>query len=438
MAVAAGIQILNAFLFAAILHVSNRFYLFLAAAFLALHPAFLDYYSYTGMHLPFTLGDTAALLGIVALDRTPNRRLGTALGIVCFVLTLATYQPKIALIALLLLIWCVQGAGLPPGHGTEDTPAIGPVSQSLVSRIMLAACAFVAALGLYYVSAKLVVTDNSTSRTQINDLHGMLQALLQAYPETLANFTKRVDYMPRRGLYVPFVGIVLGIAALTRRAWHVQKRRAVFTLCLIALFPAALQLSFVLNKFTWQNAGRILSPHAYTLLFFLASAWSLPKWRRLPTLLIAMLVYCFGIVGSQEANTAALKNVFDVAKLNRIAARVESVAPDLYRQQMPLVVVGELELKSEGLLRKFPNGLYRSHFTAAETFAYYRQPEILNFFLGHSAVIRPTKTQVDAAVASMPGRRPWPAPESVYVYNGVIVVLLQSYGPNVPISTWVS
>jgi hypothetical protein len=432
-ALATGLQITNAFLFVTVLQVHNRFYLFLAAAFVALHPAFLDYYSYSIEHLPLTLGDTMALLGIVALDRTPSRRLGVALGILCFVLTLAVYQPKIALVALLLLIWCLQGTSLLPARGSADSRTMRPVSRLLISRILLAACTFVAALGLYYVSAKLVVTVKS-GKTEINDLHEMLQALLRAYPETLANFTTRVDYVPRVARFVPFLGIVLGIAAVMRRAWNIHKGFAVYALVLIALFPAALQLSFIINKFTWQNAGRSLSPHAYGLLFFLASAWSLPKWRQLPTVLVAILVYSFGILGSQAANSAALKNVFDVAKVNRIVARVESVAPDLYRQQLPMVIIGELDLEPEGRLRKFANRLYGANVITNEAFVYYRQPELLNFFLGHTAVVRPNKLQVDAALASLPGRRPWPAPEAVYMHDGVIVVLLQSYSPSIPIT----
>jgi hypothetical protein len=273
-----------------------------------------------------------------------------------------------------------------------------------------------------------------SGKTQINDLHEMLRALLRAYPETLANFTTRVDYVPRVAKLVPFSGIALGIFALMKRAWNVHKRFAVYALVLVALFPGALQLSFIINQFTWQNAGRSLSPHAYALLFFLASAWSLPKLRYLPTVLVGLLVYSFGILGSQAANSAALKNIFDIEKVNRIVARVESVAPDLYRQQLPIVIIGELDLEPEGRLRKFPNRLYGANVITNEAFVYYRQPELLNFFLGHTAVVRPNKMQVNAALASLPGRRPWPAPEAVYVQDGVIVVLLQSYNPNTPIT----
>src|SRR5262249_48322413 len=172
---------------------------------------------------------------------------------------------------------------------------------------------------------------------------------------------ERVDYLPRICIFVPVFGIVLGIAALARQAWNVQKKCAVSALALIALFPAALQLSYIINDQTWRSTGRILSPHAYCLLFFLASAWSLPKCRHLTTLLVSILVYYFCIVGIQETNTAAIKNIFDIAKINRIVARVESVAPDLYRQRLPVVVVGALGLEPEGRLKKYPNRLYRAH-----------------------------------------------------------------------------
>ena len=109
MAFGSAIQIINGFLFASLLRVKKIFYIFLMAVFLALHPAFLDYYSFTVDHISFALGDTLGLLGVVVLARTPDQRVGIVLAIVCFVLMLATYQPKIGLMAVLLLIWCLDG-----------------------------------------------------------------------------------------------------------------------------------------------------------------------------------------------------------------------------------------------------------------------------------------------------------------------------------------
>jgi hypothetical protein len=153
-------------------------------------------------------------------------------------------------------------------------------------------------------------------------------------------------------------------------------------------------------------------------------------------LLVTVLVYYFCIVGIQETNAAALKTIFDLGKINRIVTRVESVVPDLYRQQLPVVVVGELALTQEQTerLKRYPNQLYRAQVTT-ETFVAYRQVQLLNFFLGRDAVTWPTQTQLDAALVSQQGRRSWPAPESVYEQDGVIVILFESYGPNVPVTS---
>jgi hypothetical protein len=245
-----------------------------------------------------------------------------------------------------------------------------------------------------------------------------------------------VDYLPHVLKYVPALAILLGIAALAWQAYRVQKGLALAALTLVAFFPVALQLSYIINELTWPNAGRILAPHAYFLLFFLTSAWSLPSFRPVATLLVTVLVYYFCIVGTQETNAAALKTIFDLGKINRVVTRLESVIPDLYQRQLPVVVVGELVVTKEQTerLKRYPNDLYRAY-VITETFVAYRQVELLNFFLGRDAVTGPTQTQSDAALVSQQGRRPWPAPESVYEQDGVIVIILESYGPDVPV-TW--
>jgi hypothetical protein len=434
MALASGIQVVNALLFAALLHVTNRFYIFLVAAFLSLHPAFLDYYSFTVDQVSFTIGDTLALLGVIALDRVPDRRMGVLLATLCFVLTLATYQPKIALVASLLLIWCVQGTSLVP-KGRESGNGRQSMLHLAIRYLLPAAFTFATALGLYYLSVKLTVI-LSVEKSQTNDLEGVFSQLMLAYPETFRNFTVRVDYLPNILKYVPALGILLGTAAVACQAYHVQKGLALAALMLVALFPAALQLSYIINEYTWQDTGRVLAPHAYCLLFFLTSGWSLPWFRPLATFLVAVLVYYFCIVGTQETNAVALKTSFDLGKINRIVTRLESIVPDLCGRQLPVVVVGQLAFTGEETerLKRYPNNLYKAQ-VREETFKPYRQVELLNFFLGRDAVSLPTQAQLDAALVSQQGRRPWPAPDSVYEQDGVIMILLEPYGPDVPV-TW--
>ena len=424
MAVGAGIQIINGFLFAS-LTVTNRLDIFLIAAFIALYPAVLDYYAFTSDHIFFTFGDTLALLGVLALDRIADRRIGVAVAALCFLLCLATYPPKLALIGVLLLIWCIQGA-LAAGNDLR---------LLLIDRLVPAAAAGLAGLFAYYISSKLVVIAAGQERTHINDVRGVLRQLAIAYPEIFRQFTQAM-YLPRVLIMLPAVGIALGFAALvwqaSQRAWG-----AVLAVVLLAmLFPWASRLSYIVNDQTWVDTGRILMPQAYCFLFFLVSAWAVPRLREISTVLVVVLLYFFVINDSQEANAGAMKTIYDVQKLNRLVARVETVVPDFGTTRLPVVVIGGLDFPSRNRsrIKSYDGKPYIWH-GASETFAPYRQVDLLNFFLGHDYVKRPSKAQIDAALASVQGHRPWPAPESVYLQDGVLVMLLQPYGPDSPV-TW--
>jgi hypothetical protein len=434
MIMAVALQIINGFLFAQLLRVTNRIYILLAAAFLALHPAFLDYYSFTSDHIAFVLGDSLALLGVLALDRVQKRYLAILFAALCFVLVFAIYQPKIALVAFLLLAWCVIGTHT-GNTAKEKQPNSGMAIRHLSDRVIPALLAFVIGLLGYYLSIRLTISFDTSNRTHINDFGEMLQQVAQAYPSIIQRLGERADYLPRVLQYLPMLVVLLGVLSLVLAAWRTNYWLALTALALIAVMPIALQLSHIINANTWQSAGRILAPDAYFLLFFLVSAWKLPWPRFIPTMILVTFVYYFSVIGSQETNAAAFKNIFDVEKISRVVSQIENVTPELYRKQWPIVVIGHISPNNEDRFRRYKNDTYGAHIKS-ETFEAYRQVEILNFFLGRDIVIRPTQVQVDSALTSQRNRRAWPAPESVYLDNGTIVVILEKPDSGVPV-TWV-
>ena len=88
--------------------IKDRLYIFIIAAFLSLYPAFLDYYSYTIAHIPFVLGDFMALFGIYAIITFKRKWLGFLTALILFVFSMASYPPKIAFIAALIIIISIQ------------------------------------------------------------------------------------------------------------------------------------------------------------------------------------------------------------------------------------------------------------------------------------------------------------------------------------------
>lgn len=427
MATATALNIVNAFILASLLGVSGRLRLLLVATLLSLHPAFLDYYSYTMPHMALVTGDTLALLAALALDRMRDRRLAVSLASLGFLLTLATHQPKIALIALLLLISCIRAATVPlPGRAHA-----GALGRCLL-RIRDAILAFGTALALYLFSLWLTLKDSPGPRTWVNNANQIATQLMRSYRATLENVTIQVDYLPAFLAWLPAAVALLGVTALLLRARRGGGATVLLTLALVALIPPALRASYIVNHYTAPVGGRFLSSHAYALIFLLVSAWSISFLRHAVIAVGVILTYCFAVVASQETNAAALQTIYDLSKINRVAIRIEDVVPDLYEKPRPVVVVGALPLVQSGTFKRHPNSLYRAN--TSESFAGYRQVEILNFFLGRPGVTSPKKAEIDAALADEGARRPWPAPESVFMKDGVVVVLLEAYAPGVRVT----
>ena len=142
--------------------------------------------------------------------------------------------------------------------------------------------------------------------------------------------------------------------------------------------------------------------------------------------MLLLLFYVMAVVGTQETNAAAMKTIYETNMVNRIAARIEEQTADLYEGKLALVVIGKLPDFPYQRYVRYRNLKMQPHsrFTA---FPFFRQVEILNFLFGQDVLQLPTAAQVEQATASTEGRKPWPAADSVYVDDDVVVVLLQKY-----------
>jgi hypothetical protein len=294
--------------------------------------------------------------------------------------------------------------------------------------------AFVAAVGLYWVSAWLVISRPEINHTLVNRTAEILRQIRLAYPETFSNFTVRVDYLPGMIHLLPAFAVLFGLMIFVIKAWQRHLFLALAAAILAALVPLALQLSFIVNDRT-PVVARVLAPQAYCLLFFIASMWLARELWPVATALAAIFVYYFSIIGIQETNAAAMKQIFDVSKTNRIVARLETVVPDTAQGAIPVVKIGYLEPNKQPSQRKLANNLFypRVRYEFINNFC---EPGLFNFFLGRQGLtlIRPTKAQVNAAIASQVGRHPWPALDSVYFHEGIVVILLEPYHLGIPVT----
>src|SRR5262249_35681269 len=117
MAVSVVLQALNGILFARFLGLEKRLDVMLAAASLCLYPALLDTYSFASEPINFAIGDTFALLGILYCANTARSAKNAAVSGILFVLSLASYPPKIALVGLLCICYVALSIA---GHERRD------------------------------------------------------------------------------------------------------------------------------------------------------------------------------------------------------------------------------------------------------------------------------------------------------------------------------
>ena len=428
MYVAITVQSFNGILFARFLGLKKRFEVLLAAAFLCLYPAFLDNYSFGKDHITFVIGDTLALVGILYCKNTVQSVKNAVVSSIFFVLALASYQPKIALIGLLCICYLKM-------HITDNDKSRPFSLKETLLGIVYMSCVFFGACLLYFVSIKLTTTYNIGSRTYINSIPEMLGMTFGSYGTFLRYYTFDSDYLPKLVRFLPALGISLGCLALLQKAKRKNLAAVAIIVVLLLLIPIVLRATYIINNNSWEYAGRITFANGYALLFFLSSALQAEWLNQFVRGILTVFIYFFIVVGTQESNAATFKTIYDLNMINRIVSRIETVAEEVYQKKYALVVIGHYQDFERSRYVRVPNSKHSPH-VSSFAFAAYRQSEILNYFFGKNVFHRPTTAQKDKAIASAQGRRPWPAKESVYVLDDeVIVLVLEKYRPGTPL-TW--
>ncbi len=425
MYIAIGLFIVNAIIVAEMFGAEGRIATFFAAAFLSVYPAILDRYSFPGCEIMFVTADTFAVLAVFVLHRQRNAWKALAGAVPLIVLCLATYQPAIGLAAFLVLAFCVL---LILRTQEGDSHNVIPVG-----RLAAAIGAMVLGMAAYYATVRMTVSLNTHQRTHVNSLQEVIGQIIGSFPAFVKYFTSGSDYLPPSLRWLPLTVILLGSVSLIFMAWRKRFPAVLAVIFLLGLMPVALRATYIINSQSFEDVGRIVYPYGFALLFFLLASRRIRRLRMVSYSAIILLTYFCLVLATQETNKAYLKKIFDTNKINRIAARIENVVPDLYSKKRPLVVAGYLSM-NDANYKNYPNTGNRSQLNE-ETFIFYRQPELLNFYFGRDVLDSPTIQQRDRAILSMKGRRPWPAPDSVYVADGIVVVLLEEYKPGVPI-TW--
>ena len=425
MMLATLVQACNGLLFADFVGEQRRAQRFLLAALLCLFPAFIDFYSYSAGHLNLVVGNTVALLSALALVRGPLSPSRLLLATSGFVVSLASYQPNLGLVG--LLVASVAVLRLTRTESGEAPPRPADVFRELSSLFLVA----VGSVVVYWLTMHLAISDANPVRTRVNTLAEALQQVRGAYGQTARFFSGGLDGLSPLGHWTAIAILALGIGLFL---WDARRRAPWLipvVLGVVAAMPLALRATFIINAAAWV-AGRILFPAGYCLLFFLARGLK----DRLVGVAVGVagagLLWSFLIFDTQQVNYAAYKSQRDFWWIGRIADRVEPLTSPTSGVAVALVVVGHYpELPADQFIRRPAKDLGLN----TPAFEFYRQVTILNTFLGRVAFRPPTDSELAQAKASLAGRRPWPAPDSVYRVGQTVVVLLETPTPQTDF-TW--
>lgn len=428
MIAAAFLQAVNGILFTTLLGVGSGPAQFLLAGVLCLHPAFLDYYSFAADHLSFVLGDTCALLaaGVLLRDRSVPLRLAGAAGL--NLLALGLYGPKVALILLLTLLVLLLRL--------VDAAEAAGRRLSLAQEIAVAGGAVALALLLFAASVRLLVRHPIFPSAQVNGLPQMAAAAIGSYARSLDYLSAMAGLPPGPLRWLPLVLVLLALVALAVRLRQGRWPQWLLAALLVLLLPIALNGAAIINDSSPTDRGRFVAAYAYLLVFCLSQCLALRRLRRVGLVAGALLFWLFLTLAVQQTQAFQFKSRYDFAIINRILVRLEPLlTTDAAASPQPVIVVGRYPPFGLESYVRWPGRIDAPHLLASDTFAPYRQTEMLNHLLGRSLLRRPSAAEIAHALPLLRQKEAWPAPESVFRDGRTVVVVLEPWRPDGAI-TW--
>lgn len=434
---AVPMQIVNGLLLARLLNARSPFALFTGAALVSIHPFVADYYGFGGDHLVLVLGDTFILSAFVIVQQGFTARFAVPLAACLIQLGLACYQPKISLLATLLVLIVLSRIGTWDGSSVRLRQSLREIllhSLSLLLGVVLYFALF--KLSQWWFDQAATASAHSVNRLHTNSLMDMLALL----PKVFAHFSQRL-FAETTLLTSPWQALLPGILLMAftllttgRICLHNARLNdkalviaaLLVTLCLL---PIALYASFIVSAKSYWGSGRFFVPFAYLTAFLgivLLETSSRRRLRQLVMLAVLFFCYRFTLVNADLGHLAHLRTTQELHFVNRLVTRIEAVITPAAAAPYPVVIIGEPPLP--GFL--LPPQVIGSNLNQ-RGFIDYRQVELLNFLLGTNRLGRPASEQVQRALEYAARQESWPGAGSVTVYDGMVVVVLEPVRPGV-------
>jgi len=432
MAVAVAVQIINGFLTAACLGLTSYRARLCTIVLVTIHPVITDYYSWGGVALNFCLADTFAIAAILLCARTGLKT--AVLATLCVVLCVATYQPKVSILATVCLLHVMArlAGAAPPFQTAWDLYRF----WARVAGVVVAAA--VTYFAIYSLTVSPDVRQSGTAtRLHLNAPAEIVAQAGQSFLRTTKYFFTSENFLhPNDWFLTLLVGGGFVAMALARLTAGGTSRRshlgnvAMFLLCL-GLLPLAMNAVFLITAKTDASHGRFYGAYAYALAgsLGLLLEWSRTRlWSAAWSVVFAALALFFVFDDAQYGYRGYMQNRFEYSFVTRIVTRIENLIDGT--KTYKLVVKGDLPwIENRGRLSRKGNINQRQVIANYDSpgFIHYRRLDYLNFLMGKT-VFTHMGAEDQAEALRKVGEyektaRRWPDKEAVAVLDDVVVVL---------------
>ncbi|MHC5184820.1 MAG: glucosyltransferase domain-containing protein [Planctomycetota bacterium] len=401
---------------------------FLIIVLWSLHPYLLGPYTF---RISTVIGGTVYLIAIVALSLVSKGRGGFAFAVILFYLALSTYQVALGFAIAVIMVQVL----LMSFRENFSAESIQKCIKLFFRYILMLGFSVI----VYLVITKLLflcLDVEANSRLQAGFISNIDQLKAKLCVIATVLFVRlgpiKEFVLPFTGKLVVFIIYILGILAVIRKSprWHLT----LGTLLWIILIPLG-AISFALPLEALSLPWRV----CMGLVVFLAGMFALTQEsdslliRRTSMVLGGFLIIYFILNNNTILYKQFLTNQKDVFMGNRIIARIQSL--ENYQPGMELAIVGRTQKETfskegksnleivRGYIQHCSVRRYSLAKSAFET-DWSKYPFLLNYMnlelkrCGPESMKKARKFSAD--------RNPWPDPSSLFIQEGIAVVVLST------------
>lgn len=440
--IAIFIQILAGILFAVALNRKGDASLIISASIVSLMPYVNDYYGFPGDSIMFAVGDLLAVTGVLIPKKNIKYVLASAF---VFQLSIACYQPKIATICAISASYSLFLFA--DWDGSEENIKV------ILRSIMLLAAACLAGAGMYFLVLKsLYILDLIPSSEHF--ARRLSVASLDQIPKHIKFVIKDIyqrlftpeaiipQYVKYITVMVSFISICISIVyiAILKTAQYLRVMVLIFIATTLVFLICSVDMTFILspNSYWYSGSGRFRTTFGFMIAAMIMMAIKTGRnyYNNIALIAVTVMVHSYIVTNASINQQARLNNIVEFAYVNRILSRIESQPGFDYNKKYNIVVFGYLPLLM--IPPQFvgaPTDTFVSNLSNT-SFILYRQTEMLNWFAGKQTFTILTNEQLDKAKDYASTHNPYPADDSIRLFeDGLIVVILEKYYPGM-VHTW--